>query len=61
MKHISEMLEGATVEDQVHHLFTPHYLNFNDVCRVFYGDDMPVEPDPDDWREAAEQDAADDE
>lgn len=39
----------------------PHYLNFNDVCRVFYGDDMPVEPDPDDWREAAEQDAADDE
>ena len=68
MKHISEMFEGGTVEEQVTNLFTtkgfwdaPHYLNFNEVCRTFYGDDMPKETDPDDWREADEQDDADNE
>ena len=59
VKHISETFEGDTVEEQVHNLFPPHYLNFNEVCRMFYGDNIPVEPDPDDWREADEQDAAD--
>ena len=68
VKHISETFEGDTVEEQVHNLFTtesfwnaPHYLNFNEVCRMFYGDDMPKETDPDDWREADEQDDADNE
>jgi hypothetical protein len=60
VKHISEMFVGDTVEEQVHNLFAPHYLNFNEVCRMFYGDDMPKETDPDDWREADGQDGADD-
>mgnify|MGYP003134856909 FL=1 len=60
MKHISETFEGDTVEEQVHNLFPPHYLNFSEVCRLFYGDNIPVEPDPDDWREADGQDEADD-
>jgi hypothetical protein len=68
VKHISEMFEGGTVEEQVHNLFTtkgfwdaPYYLNFSEVCRTFYGDDMPKETDPDDWREADEQDDTDNE
>ena len=52
MKHISEMFEGGTVEEQITNLF-------NGINRARLND-LGV-PDPDDWREADEQDDADNE
>ncbi len=52
MKHISEMFVGGTVEEQITNLF-------NGINRARLND-LGV-PDPDDWREADEQDDADNE
>ena len=51
MKHISEMFEGATIEEQITNLFMGiNRARLNDLGVT----------DPDDWREADEQDGADD-
>ena len=52
MKHISQMFQGDTVEEQITNLF-------NGINRARLND-LGV-TDPDDWREANEQDGADNE
>jgi hypothetical protein len=52
VKHISEMFEGATIEEQITNLFMGiNRARLNDLGVT----------DPDDWREADEQDGADNE
>jgi hypothetical protein len=52
MKHISEMFQGGSIEEQITNLF-------NGINRARLND-LGV-TDPDDWREASEQDGADNE
>lgn len=60
MKHISEMFEGATIEEQITNLFMGiNRARLNDLG-VTDPDDGGV-TDPDDWREADEQDDTDNE
>ena len=53
MKHISEMFIGDTLEEQIENMFN----GFNHARMR----QLEAEVGPDDWREADEQDAADDE